>query len=125
MFIKLNLLAVIEANEFLFVNLIYRKNKILNKKKKKQKLLLNCYNLHVHEDLVCFCGTNTSKSLTVSTVSCLLLTYISVPTLIDVHTRFAGLVPGSCPQRQISLMLSPNLNICAHNLYYLVEVKTT
>lgn len=42
-------------------------------------------------------GTKTSKSLTVhSAVAPDGLTYISVPTLIEVHTLFAGCVPGSC-----------------------------
>ena len=42
-------------------------------------------------------GTKTSKSLTVhSEVTPVGLTYISVPTLIESHARFAGFVPGSC-----------------------------
>ena len=41
-------------------------------------------------------GTNISKSLTDhSAVIPVLLTYISVPTLIEDHTHFAGSVPGS------------------------------
>ena len=41
-------------------------------------------------------GTNISKSLTDhSTVIPVLLTYISIPTLIEDHTRLAGSIPGS------------------------------
>ena len=41
-------------------------------------------------------GTSISKSLTDhSAVIPVLLTYISVPTLIEDHTRLAGSVPGS------------------------------
>lgn len=61
-------------------------------------------------------GINTSKSLTVhSAVAPWLLTYISVPTLSEDHTRFAGLVPGSCV-RKIRRYQSP---VCISKIDYL------